>query len=78
MRNIGLLEFMAMSAVIALLCATTITLCHCGPTLTPNDRADLAAHAATLEKCQEEGRELGKDGGLAQYERCKKANGIGK
>lgn len=66
------------AAVASVLGLTIALLSHCSPALTPEDRAELAAHAATLEKCQEEGRALGKDGGLAQYEACKKANGVGK
>lgn len=50
----------------------------CGGTLTPDERAHLAQHAATLERCQEEGRKLGPDGGMDAYELCKRDAGITK
>ncbi len=42
----------------------------------PAERADLANHASTLERCQEEGREAPDGGHLKAYEACKVDAGI--
>jgi hypothetical protein len=50
--------------------------CSRAPVLTPQDQADIADHAVTLERCIQVGKGVGPDGGYEAYLVCLEDAGV--